>query len=153
MRPATLLKRETLSQVFSCEFCGIPKNTFFIEHIWWLLLPLLEMKNQINDFCHVYFVGYYFLENHQALISENPRTLRNANKTFTAPFSQVKCYWTEADLGLLQHPRWSALWAVNYYHKALHLGCCSSPRSACVESHLYWGRYTHSGSLFHERIY
>ena len=22
------------------------------------------------------------------------------------------------------------LWAVNYYHKALHLGCCSSPRSA-----------------------
>ena len=33
----------------------------------------------------------------------------------------------EADLGLLRHPRWSA---VNYYHKALHLGCCSSPRSA-----------------------
>ena len=29
--------------------------------------------------------------------------------------------WTEADLGLLE--------AVNYYHKALHLGCCSSPRS------------------------
>ena len=22
--------------------------------------------------------------------------------------------------------------AVNYYHKALHLGCCSSPRSASV---------------------
>ena len=30
------------------------------------------------------------------------------------------------DLGLLQHPRWS----VSYYHKALHLGCSSSPRSA-----------------------
>ena len=38
---------------------------------------------------------------------------------------------SEADLGLLQHRRWSALLpAVNYYHKALHLGCCSSPRSA-----------------------
>ena len=37
----------------------------------------------------------------------------------------------EADLGLLQHSRWSArLAAVNYYHKALHLGCCSSPRPA-----------------------
>ena len=24
--------------------------------------------------------------------------------------------------------------AVNYYHKALHLGCCSSPRSASVYS-------------------
>ena len=28
----------------------------------------------------------------------------------------------EADLVLLQHPK--------YYHKALHLGCFSSPRSA-----------------------
>ena len=32
---------------------------------------------------------------------------------------------TDADLGLLQHPRWSV-----YHHKALHLGCCSSPCSA-----------------------
>ena len=28
LRPATLLKRETLAQVFSCEFCKISKNTF-----------------------------------------------------------------------------------------------------------------------------
>ena len=38
---------------------------------------------------------------------------------------------TEADLGLLQRLRWSTLLpAVNDYHKELHLGCCSSPRSA-----------------------
>ena len=29
LRPATLLKKETLTQVFSCEFCKISKNTFF----------------------------------------------------------------------------------------------------------------------------
>ena len=29
-------------------------------------------------------------------------------------------HWPEAELGLLQHPRWSSL---------IHLGCCSSPRS------------------------
>ena len=29
LRPATLLKKETLVQVFSCEFCEIFKNTFF----------------------------------------------------------------------------------------------------------------------------
>ena len=29
MRPATLLKKETLAQVFSCEFCEISKNTLF----------------------------------------------------------------------------------------------------------------------------
>ena len=27
-----------VAQVLSCEFCEISKNTFFIEHLWWLLL-------------------------------------------------------------------------------------------------------------------
>ena len=30
----TLLKKETLVQVFSCEFCEIFKNTFFIAQLW-----------------------------------------------------------------------------------------------------------------------
>ena len=34
------IEKETLTQVFSCEFCEILKNTFFIEHLWWLLLFL-----------------------------------------------------------------------------------------------------------------
>ena len=35
-----LIKNETLSQVFSCEFSKVFKNIFFIEHLWWLLLYL-----------------------------------------------------------------------------------------------------------------
>ena len=27
------IKKETLAQVFSCEFCDISKNTFFTEHL------------------------------------------------------------------------------------------------------------------------
>ena len=27
------IKKETLAQEFSCEFCEISKNTFFTEHI------------------------------------------------------------------------------------------------------------------------
>ena len=27
------IKKETLTQVFSCEFCEILKNTFLIEHL------------------------------------------------------------------------------------------------------------------------
>ena len=27
------IKKETLAQVFSCVFCAISKNTFFIEHL------------------------------------------------------------------------------------------------------------------------
>ena len=28
------IKKETLAQVFSCEFCEISKSTFFTEHLW-----------------------------------------------------------------------------------------------------------------------
>ena len=28
------IKKETLAQVFSCEFSEISKNTFFVEHLW-----------------------------------------------------------------------------------------------------------------------
>ena len=32
LRPATLLKNETVAQVFSCEFCEISKNTSFLQN-------------------------------------------------------------------------------------------------------------------------
>ena len=32
------IKKETLVQVSSCEFCEISKNTFLTEHPWWLFL-------------------------------------------------------------------------------------------------------------------
>ena len=40
--------------MFSCEFCEISKNTFFIEHLWWLLLSILifshvSMKIQTSN--------------------------------------------------------------------------------------------------------
>ena len=35
LRPAAaLLKKETLAQVFFCEFCEISKKTFSTEHFW-----------------------------------------------------------------------------------------------------------------------
>ena len=40
-RPAyDLIEKETLTQLFFCNFCEILKNTFFIEQLWWLLLLL-----------------------------------------------------------------------------------------------------------------
>ena len=30
----SFIKKETLAQVFSCEFYEISKNTFFTEHLW-----------------------------------------------------------------------------------------------------------------------
>ena len=34
LRPATLLKKETLAQIFSYEFCEIFKNTFSYRDCW-----------------------------------------------------------------------------------------------------------------------
>ena len=31
--PCNFIKKETLAQVFSCDFCEISKNTFFTEHL------------------------------------------------------------------------------------------------------------------------
>ena len=31
---SNFIKKETLAQMFSCEFCEISKNTFFTEHVW-----------------------------------------------------------------------------------------------------------------------
>ena len=39
LSPVTLLGRNSGTGVF-CEFYEISKNTFFIEHLWWLLLHL-----------------------------------------------------------------------------------------------------------------
>ena len=33
-------KTKTLAQMFSCEFCEISRNNFFIEHIWVTTLGL-----------------------------------------------------------------------------------------------------------------
>ena len=33
LRPATLLKKESLAQAFSCKFWEISKYTFFTEHL------------------------------------------------------------------------------------------------------------------------
>ena len=35
---SNLIKKETLEQLLSSEFYENFKNSFFIEHIWWLLL-------------------------------------------------------------------------------------------------------------------
>ena len=52
-----LFKKETLAQVFSCEFCEISKNTFFTEHLWWLLLRLFKCS-----FLFTFIVKFYTLD-------------------------------------------------------------------------------------------
>ena len=34
LQACNFIKKETLAQVLSCEFCEIFKNTFYTEHLW-----------------------------------------------------------------------------------------------------------------------
>ena len=48
LRPGTSLKKETLAQLFSCEFYEISKITFFTEHLRWLLLESMLSKQKLT---------------------------------------------------------------------------------------------------------
>ena len=41
------IRRETLTQVFSCEFCEISKNAFFYKQLWCLLLVINRLLANI----------------------------------------------------------------------------------------------------------
>ena len=49
-------KKETLAQVFSCEFCKISKNTFLTEHVW----ATASADYQSHVFSLIYPVGEFF---------------------------------------------------------------------------------------------
>ena len=42
-------KKETPTQVFSCEYHKISKNSCFIEHPWWLLLNMVKEFVRISN--------------------------------------------------------------------------------------------------------
>ena len=47
LQACNFTRKETPTQVFSCEFCEIFKNIFFMEHLQWLLLNLRILNFKI----------------------------------------------------------------------------------------------------------
>ena len=37
-----LYQKGTLAQLFFCKFCEISKSNFFIEHLWWMPLSVVN---------------------------------------------------------------------------------------------------------------
>ena len=54
------IKKETLAQVFSCEFCEISKNTFLTEHIWTIASEFLRQLQEVKIFDWYMFIVYWF---------------------------------------------------------------------------------------------
>ena len=68
LQACNFIKKETSSQVFSCQFCEICKNIFFIEHLRWLLLPTLKPLDSLRQLCEwisklvtVYFISTFLV--------------------------------------------------------------------------------------------
>ena len=54
--------------MFSCQFCEIFKSTFFIEHLWWLFLPILKPLDSQRQLCKwisklvtIYFISTFLV--------------------------------------------------------------------------------------------
>ena len=50
------IEKETLGQVFSCEFCLISKNTFFTERIWATASGFSEFDTRNVSLFHMKFL-------------------------------------------------------------------------------------------------
>ena len=55
------LKKETLAQVFSWEFCEISKNTFFTEHLWWQNTSVARTVQVTSKCGDIHVPLHYFL--------------------------------------------------------------------------------------------
>ena len=72
------IKKETSTQVFSCEFREIFKKAFFKEHLWWLLLDFIV---QINF--RTYSVSASFIFYSQAIYFDFFSFKKRTKITFT----------------------------------------------------------------------
>ena len=68
------VKKRLWTQVFSSEFCEILKNTFFIEHIRWLLLVKVISTHFIHTLlpCSFMTKTFFLLEGHIFPTEVNP---------------------------------------------------------------------------------
>ena len=58
--PVNFSKKETQTQVFSCEFCEIFKNTFFVEHL----------RTAASNHCQLIFVNIHFFSSEMPKCSQ-----------------------------------------------------------------------------------
>ena len=49
----TLLKKQTLVQMFSCEFFKISQNTIFTEHLWATVSVIFLLQNYFSNYVHL----------------------------------------------------------------------------------------------------
>ena len=80
--------------MFSCQFCEIFKSTFFIEHLRWLLLPILKLLDSQRQLCKRIFLFFAFLASTSFPFTSRRRLCGWRNMTFLIfhVTIQLKCH-------------------------------------------------------------
>ena len=92
MRACNFIKKETLAQLFSCEFYEISKNTFFTEHLKETLAQLFS--------CEFYKISKntFFTEHLWAVASDIPTKKHSqleisVGKQKTKMMNELRFFW------------------------------------------------------------
>ena len=87
--------------MFSCQFCEIFKSTFFIEHLWWLLLPILKPLDSQRQLCKRIskLVTIYFISTFLVLVGIFVFILASTSFPFT---SRRPCAWRNMTFFIFQ---------------------------------------------------
>ena len=118
IKACNFIKKEALAQVFSCKFCEILKNTFYTEHLWWLLLDRTTHFTKITRWylaCSPFFSGprpETFLRQRLHCQWENTRVTTQEN-CFCYFKSGFLCqFWDKVDILTLCRTNKLSIWDI-----------------------------------------
>ena len=76
IRACNFIKKETLTQVLSCEFCEISKNTFFTERLWTTASETVDIDAlKISLSSALYLFCVYVFTKYSSIIYEYKRSI------------------------------------------------------------------------------
>ena len=112
--------------MFSREFCEISKNTFFIEHLWWLLLFFAVIKQKL--ICALVYERHFHKQNQAEISKKVKQKLNNTLRLnfrylkiiyLLHPFYQPKLIWDVQKTSVSVLKAHSQAWGNFWQMKAL----------------------------------
>ena len=104
LQACNVIKKTTPTQVFSCEYCEVFKNSFFIEHLRWLVLQVLYKNSCSQGFCKLHenisSSGYFLIK----IQAQNLQLYQN-RRCFAVNFVKIPRAYN-AEQRLLLNDKW-----------------------------------------------
>ena len=138
------IKKETLAQVFSCNFRETSKNTFFTEHLWTTASKLCIINQWEMSFCGTHVVLFF----------KYLRRNKRANQTAVSEFNLCLCLWLNISnyVNLRIQSEFEKIWTrkdIVFGH--FSCGACSGWLSRLIKLYLVLKKMNHINDLVHDK--